>query len=128
MFRNLEAFYSFKNHNIPLKEVIFDSNIYTFNNYSYEYYKSMGASLQTAPYELNLKELKGLAAPDIEMNIYGYIPLMTTAGCMYCGFGVHLEPEGCNRYQKLKETHPAQYSYFINNFGDLMIEFEINVA
>lgn len=82
MFRNLEAFYSFKNHNIPLKEVIFDSNIYTFNNYSYEYYKSMGASLQTAPYELNLKELKGLAAPDIEMNIYGYIPLMTTAGCI----------------------------------------------
>lgn len=52
----------------------------------------------------------------------------TRNGCMYCGFGVHLEPEGCNRYQKLKETHPVQYSYFIKNFGDLMVEFEINVA
>lgn len=52
----------------------------------------------------------------------------TRNGCMYCGFGVHLEPEGCNRYQRLKETHPIQYNYFIKNFGDLMIEFEINIT
>lgn len=49
-------------------------------------------------------------------------------GCMYCGFGVQLEPEGQNRYQRLKETHPVQYQYFISNFGNLMIDFEINVA
>ena len=49
-------------------------------------------------------------------------------GCMYCGFGVHLEPEGQNRYQRLKKTHPIQYQYFIKNFGELMIDFEINVA
>ena len=47
---------------------------------------------------------------------------------MYCGFGVHLEPPYCNRYQKLKHTHPAQYTYFLNNFGQLMLEFEINIA
>lgn len=52
----------------------------------------------------------------------------TRNGCMYCGFGVHLEPDGHNRYQKLKKTHPNQYNYFLNNFGNLMIEFEINVA
>ena len=49
-------------------------------------------------------------------------------GCMYCGFGVQLEPEGYNRFQKLKHTHPIQYSYFISNFGSLMIDFEINIA
>lgn len=49
-------------------------------------------------------------------------------GCMYCGFGVHLEPAHCNRYQKLKQTHPNQYTYFLNNFGHLMLEFEINIA
>lgn len=49
-------------------------------------------------------------------------------GCMFCGFGVHLEHNRQNRYQRLKETHPVQYQYFINNFGDLMIDFEINVA
>lgn len=49
-------------------------------------------------------------------------------GCMYCGFGVHLEKNGQNRYQRLKETHPVQYQYFISNFSNLMIDFEINVA
>lgn len=51
----------------------------------------------------------------------------TRNGCMYCGFGIHLET-GKNRYQHLAETHPAQYSYFIQNFGELMIEFDINIA
>lgn len=46
-------------------------------------------------------------------------------GCMYCGFGVHLETSGDNRYQKLKKTHPIQYNYLIKNFGDLLIQFEI---
>lgn len=52
----------------------------------------------------------------------------TRNGCMYCGFGVHLEQKGYNRYQKLKRTHPIQYTYFINNFESLMIEFEITVS
>lgn len=37
-------------------------------------------------------------------------------GCMYCGFGCHLEKEP-NRFQKLKETHPKQYDYIINTLG-----------
>lgn len=49
----------------------------------------------------------------------------TRNGCMYCGFGVQMEPEGHNRYQRLKETHPIQYSYLIRNFEPLLIEFEI---
>ena len=52
----------------------------------------------------------------------------TRNGCMYCGFGAHLEPAGCNRYQKLKQTHPLQYEYFIKNWGNLMGEFEIDIA
>ena len=45
-------------------------------------------------------------------------------GCMYCGFGVHLE-ESPNRYQKLKETHPFQYAYLINNFEDILLQCDI---
>ena len=48
-------------------------------------------------------------------------------GCMYCGFGVQLEDPQYNRYKKLKETHPVQYSYFINNFSHMMIDFDINI-
>lgn len=45
-------------------------------------------------------------------------------GCMYCGFGVHLE-ESPNRFQKLHETHPVQYAYLINNFKDILIQCDI---
>ena len=51
----------------------------------------------------------------------------TRNGCMYCGFGVHLEPPEKNRYKRLHETHPLQYDYFITNFGGLMIQFNIAI-
>lgn len=51
----------------------------------------------------------------------------TRNGCMFCGFGVHLEAPESNRYQKLKETHPTQYAYFIDNFGGMMLQFDIVV-
>lgn len=47
-------------------------------------------------------------------------------GCMYCGFGVHLE-KGKNRFQLLAATHPIQYKYFAKNFGVFMMELEITI-
>lgn len=52
---------------------------------------------------------------------YGTIPpsikLKTTGanrtGCIFCAFGAHRESEP-NRFQRLKQTHPAQYKYCIN--------------
>ena len=48
-------------------------------------------------------------------------------GCMYCGFGVHLENTP-NRYQMLKITHPIQYAYLLKNFKNILnqcnIEYE----
>ncbi len=38
------------------------------------------------------------------------------SGCMYCMFGVHLEPEP-NRFQRMQVTHPKQYDYCINQLG-----------
>lgn len=51
----------------------------------------------------------------------------TRNGCMFCGFGVHLENPESNRFQKLKETHPKQYAYFIENFSDMMLQFDVVV-
>ena len=49
---------------------------------------------------------------DIVENEHG--ELMTTGasrtGCMFCMFGVHLEPEP-NRFQKMQVTHPKLWSY-----------------
>lgn len=47
-------------------------------------------------------------------------------GCMYCAFGVHLENTP-NRFQRLKITHPTQYTYLVRNFGELLHSFDINI-
>ena len=54
-----------------------------------------------------------------QMSICGMdqeVPLKTTGcqrtGCMFCGYGCHLEKEP-NRFQRMKETHPALYDYIM---------------
>lgn len=37
-------------------------------------------------------------------------------GCVFCGFGVHLEKEP-NRYQLLEQTHPQLHNYCMENLG-----------
>ena len=37
-------------------------------------------------------------------------------GCIYCGFGAHLEKEP-NRYQRIELTHPQLYNYCMNKLG-----------
>ena len=37
-------------------------------------------------------------------------------GCMFCGFGVHLE-KGSNRFQRMAVTHPKQWNYCVNKLG-----------
>lgn len=44
-------------------------------------------------------------------------PLKTTGcdrtGCMFCGYGCHLEKKGEGRFERMKETHPKQYDYIM---------------
>lgn len=37
-------------------------------------------------------------------------------GCMFCMFGCHLE-KSPNRFQRMKETHPKQWEYCMNELG-----------
>lgn len=34
-------------------------------------------------------------------------------GCMFCGFGCHLEKEGEGRFEKMRLSHPKQYDYIM---------------
>lgn len=38
-------------------------------------------------------------------------------GCIFCGFGCHLEPEP-NRFQMLKQTHPIMWNYCMKSWED----------
>lgn len=35
-------------------------------------------------------------------------------GCVFCGYGAHLEKQGEERFLRLRDTHPKQYNYCIN--------------
>ena len=47
------------------------------------------------------------------------LPLKTTGcqrtGCMFCGFGCHLEKEGEGRFERMKDTHPQVYDYVMRS-------------
>lgn len=45
-------------------------------------------------------------------------PLLKTTGCsrtgcMFCGYGCHLEKEGEGKFERMKVTHPTQYRYIM---------------
>lgn len=53
---------------------------------------------------------------DVIKNDKYYTTGCQRTGCMFCGFGCHLEKYP-NRFQRLAETHPKQYDYIINKLG-----------
>ena len=79
LVRNIEQYFYLKEKKYFL-DYRLDSNVYLMNNYSVEYYESLGVS-QTAPLELNYKELRRMNLSQSEMILYGKIPLMVSAGC-----------------------------------------------
>ena len=47
-------------------------------------------------------------------------PFLTTTGCdrtgcMFCGYGCHLEKPGEGRFLRMKDTHPKQYDYIMRS-------------
>lgn len=48
------------------------------------------------------------------------MPLRTTGadrtGCMFCGFGCHLEKPGEGRFERMKKTHPKQYEWIMKDW------------
>lgn len=77
------------------KKVILDHNMYTFNDVSKSAFFEHGVSGDTAPLELNSKEIMHRNNIGSQMIVYGYYPLMTTANC------VHKNTKGCDKKQKL---------------------------
>lgn len=48
--------------------------------------------------------------PESERKFEFYTTGVSRTGCMFCAFGAHLE-QCPNRFQQMRETHPAQYDY-----------------
>lgn len=39
-------------------------------------------------------------------------------GCMFCGYGCHLEKPGEGRFERMKKTHPKQYNYIMKPWDE----------
>ncbi len=60
-----------------------DHTLYSFNKASIRFLKEAGVHSDTAPLELDCRELKRRGVEDSELMIYGRIPMMISAGCVY---------------------------------------------
>lgn len=70
----------------PNQMLIADHGLYTYSNQALDAYLSNGCSYVTVPFELNEKELKVRNNENSELIVYGWIPVMYTAQCIYKNF------------------------------------------
>lgn len=80
------------------KQIIADHGLYTYSNLALSGFRNSGISAFTAPFELNEKELRGRNNRDSEMIVYGWIPVMYTAQCIYKNF------EECHKNNRPKNV------------------------
>ena len=81
MIKNYDALWFAKAflEDIPM---VFDHNLYSYNNKAVAEFLKLNPAYITAPLELNKKELSYRHNTNSELLIYGKLPLMTSAQCV----------------------------------------------
>lgn len=101
LLRNYEELYLFANQwksECAEKKLVADVMFYTMNQEAKKFLKKAGVSSFTAPYELSASELAKLGLSDMELIVYGRIPLMVSAQC------VRNNTVGCMKKQQNPEN------------------------
>lgn len=81
LIANYESFVFLKEHGYTGR-IMTDYNLYEFNQESRKFWKEKGVFEFTAPVELTERELQDLRVKDGEVIVYGYLPMMISAGCI----------------------------------------------
>ena len=81
LIANYESFAFLKEHGYTGR-IMTDYNLYEFNQGSRKFWKEKGVFEFTAPVELTERELQDLRVKDGEVIVYGYLPMMISAGCI----------------------------------------------
>lgn len=81
LIANYESFAFLKEHGYTGR-IMTDYNLYEFNQESRKFWKEKGVFEFTAPVELTERELQDLQVKDGEVIVYGYLPMMVSAGCI----------------------------------------------
>ena len=81
LVRNLESLLLVREKNADYP-VVTDSSVYQWNHMAKNFWKQFHLEAGTAPVELNSWELEELGVQDMELVVYGYLPVMVSAGCV----------------------------------------------
>lgn len=92
------------------KDIIIDYNVYTFNHKAHEFFLKNKISYDTAPVELNDKELLERGIKSSELIIYGHLPVMVSAQC------IHKTTETCDKKEaKLYLKDRMNKQFYVRN-------------
>lgn len=108
-YEELYLFAQFWGKETAGKEKIADAMLYVMNHEAKKFFRCYGLTGFTAPYEENKKELEELGLSDMEMTVYGRLPLMTSAQC------IKKNTLGCN---KQSDNKPSNSRYFNNKLKE----------
>ena len=64
--------------------------------------------------QLDIQDLGLFELERPTMKTTGY----SRTGCMFCGFGCHMEKAGQGRFERMKITHPKQYEYIMRPWDE----------
>lgn len=82
LVKNVESFQYLREIGYE-KPVFLDHNMYTYNRRAMSFWKGQGAAMDTAPLELNARELAERGCRQSELLVYGRIPMMVSAQCLH---------------------------------------------
>ena len=81
LIRNYEEYQFLREQGFD-KRIILDHNLYVFQDWGKRFWRKNGVAEFTAPAELNADELEELGLSDMELTVYGYLPVMLSAQCV----------------------------------------------
>ncbi|WP_099468031.1 U32 family peptidase [Konateibacter massiliensis] len=109
LVKNYEEYRYLKSLNYT-KEIIIDYNVYTFNQKAHEFWMKEKVTSDTAPVELNDRELARRGVSESEFIVYGHLPVMVSAQC------VHKTTEKCDKINtKLYLKDRMNKQFFVRN-------------
>ncbi len=84
--KSYEALAFLLKQGIDSRRIRTDHNLYIWSNEARRAFEAYGIEKDTIPVELNKNEIRRRKNSGSEMLIYGYLPLMTSAQCVYGNF------------------------------------------
>lgn len=122
MVRNLEELLYLQKAGFN-KEIVSDCGMYQWNKMAKKFWDEFGVNRTTAPVELNNHELKELGIENMELIVYGYLPVMITAGC------IQKNTAKCiHRNSMLTLTDRYQKKFMVKNICNYCYNVIYNVA